>query len=87
MDRESSKGISLGKGRQDRHLQLIRRQVFDVNLREHGVLRIRRLLSDGLDPSVKKRLGTSDLPTIAAQIIGSVGVRQAEIAKQDIKLN
>jgi hypothetical protein len=77
--------ISLGKGRQDRHLQLIRRQVFVVNLREHGVLRIHRLLLDGL--GVEESLGTSDLPTIAAQIIGSVGVKQAEIAKQDIKLN
>ena len=66
-------------------MQLIRRQVFDIILREHGVLQIHRLLLDGL--GVKESLGMSDLPTIAAQIIGSIGVKQAEIAKQDIKSN
>ena len=44
MIRESSKGIKLGKGKQDRHLQLIRRKVIDVNLGAHDVLRIHRLL-------------------------------------------
>ena len=86
MIRESSKELTLGKGRQGRHLQLIRRQVFDANLEAHGVLQIRRLSLDGL--GMNKSLGsTSDLPTIAAQIIGSVGVKHAEIAKQDIKSN
>ena len=83
MIRESGKGLTLGKGKQDHHLQLIRRQVFDVNLRAHGVLRIPHLLLEGL--GVKGSSGRQDLPTIAAQIIGSVGVKQAEIAKQDIK--
>ena len=48
MIRESSKGLTLGKGKQGRHLQLIRRQVFGVNLWAHAVLRIHRLLMDGL---------------------------------------
>jgi hypothetical protein len=86
MNRESNKCLALGKGRQDRHLKLIRRQVIDVNLRAHGVLRIHHLLLDGL--GVKESLiNMQNLPTIAAQITGSVGVKQAEIAKQDIKCN
>ena len=56
MIRESNKGLKLGKDKQGRHLQLIRRQVFGVSLRAHGVLRIHRLLLDGL--GVKGSLGT-----------------------------
>ena len=56
MNRESSKGLTLGKGKQDRHLQLIRRKVFDVNLGAHGVLHIHRLLMD--ESGVKESLAT-----------------------------
>jgi len=48
MNQESSKGLVSEKGRQDRHLQLIRQQVVDVNLQGHGVLQIYRLLWYGL---------------------------------------
>jgi len=53
MIRGSSKGSRLGKGKQDRHLQLIQRQAFDLNLGEHGVKQL--------------------------------NIKQAEIAKQDMK--